>query len=569
MFALVCPSLTWCHSFCQSFANPIRTYVVTNVSSPYWILTLKIDWVTSGSWERGQWNSGPMNLDPVQPASNGKRFLDALWILAVDDVLGVSLPTQDRSGTLLRHGPHGQNERLERQGRQWWRGQYHQEKVCSLSLDLHKSVEKQWVSSFQRGPNEETYSRHERKYMFEQKKIICGSLNSMSCCNKKIRRASDRNVCCGSRRQQNSMNTSERTVKREPRCTKQLATPWALSSNTFQARYNAKNCILDTVQMDGWESEDDPLLVKMSMTTKSCVIKPQTTLWRRGPKFHCRKKCRRRRSSSSASLFLVGEMKRTAHVSKRAHATPKSKVCTTPSRSRNKDAVTTVTHHFREGRSRAINSCSTPAPTVTGRTPWRPRSRESISISAAARLCLSELQEEMLRFLRPSSANFARQHDQTCPPESSCQFRVRACLPPSICAQHCPILFRSTPVWTCVAPQWRHQGGIWCELSPEGTLEGRRASPAIDTSTFKSRTKTLQEARPPASLQTLTKELSTANPLRPRTPEFAHAGRWWPLESSGRPATPADARNGRQGLPKTTQEENAEVLRVKQGVEWR
>ena len=37
--------------------------------------------------------------------------------------------------------------------------------------------------------------------------------------------------------------------------------------------------------------------------------------------------------------------------------------------------------------------------------------------------------------------------------------------------------------------------------------------------------------------------LSTANPLRPRTPEFAHAARWWPLESSGRPHRQM-ARNG-------------------------
>ena len=44
---------------------------------------------------------------------------------------------------------------------------------------------------------------------------------------------------------------------------------------------------------------------------------------------------------------------------------------------------------------------------------------------------------------------------------------VRGCafLPPPSCAQHCPILFGSTHVWGSIAPQWRHHGGIQCQLS--------------------------------------------------------------------------------------------------------
>ena len=71
-------------------------------------------------------------------------------------------------------------------------------------------------------------------------------------------------------------------------------------------------------------------------------------------------------------------------------------------------------------------------------------------------------------------------------------------------------------------------------MNESGIATPKNKSRAIGSPTSKSRTMTLHETRLPASLHTLAAALSTANPLWPRTPEFAHAARWWPLESSGR-----------------------------------
>ena len=297
-----------------------------------------------------------------------------------------------------------------------------------------------------------------------------------------------------------------------------------------------------------------------------------------GPKSHWRKKCRRRRSSPSA-FFLRRRDERTAHVSKRALATPKSELYTTPSRSNNNDAVTTVTHHLRQEWSRA----STPVPLL-----WTNSEREKALAAAharidlhlsgqlwwalkwlenSARFGLGELQEEMLRFLWPSPANFARQHDQTCPPESSCQFRVRAFLPPSSCAQHCPILFRSTPVRV----QSNRSGDTMVASSASWAPwnSGRRSSCIsrdwrahiqIPHKAVARNAPSLFSADPGDS--TLDCKPSSAEDSRIRTC-CAVVATWIELTPSA-----ADARNGRQGLPKT-QEENAELLRVKRGVEWR
>ena len=70
---------------------------------------------------------------------------------------------------------------------------------------------------------------------------------------------------------------------------------------------------------------------------------------------------------------------------------------------------------------------------------------------------------------------------------------------------------------------------------PSATTSRRLPSRPCRCPRSRSRTMMLVVTRPPASRRIRASMLSKAKPRRPRTPALAHAARWWPLGSSGRP----------------------------------
>ena len=104
-----------------------------------------------------------------------------------------------------------------------------------------------------------------------------------------------------------------------------------------------------------------------------------------------------------------------------------------------------------------------------------------------------------------------------------------------------------------------HQGGVDCQLAPpkEGnpsTTTSKRRLSVARTGRSKSRIVRLVPTRPPASRQMRAAALSSANPLLPKTPALAHAARWWPNESIGRPHLQVckDRGNGKRRRRKRT-----------------
>ena len=77
------------------------------------------------------------------------------------------------------------------------------------------------------------------------------------------------------------------------------------------------------------------------------------------------------------------------------------------------------------------------------------------------------------------------------------------------------------------APPWRGR--------PSATTTSRRPSRFSWFARSMSRTKTFVRTRAPASRQTRAATDSNAHPRRPNTPAVAHAARWWPWASRGRP----------------------------------
>ena len=78
----------------------------------------------------------------------------------------------------------------------------------------------------------------------------------------------------------------------------------------------------------------------------------------------------------------------------------------------------------------------------------------------------------------------------------------------------------------------------WCPLptgSPSTTISRRRPSSCTWAPKSMSRTARFVLTRPPASWQTRAATFSRTQPRRPKTPAFAHAARWWPRTSRGRP----------------------------------
>ena len=71
--------------------------------------------------------------------------------------------------------------------------------------------------------------------------------------------------------------------------------------------------------------------------------------------------------------------------------------------------------------------------------------------------------------------------------------------------------------------------------NPSTTTSSRLWSTAPRGGKSRSPTRTFNVTRPPASLHTRAAALSNAKPRLPSTPETAHADRWWPKASSGRP----------------------------------
>ena len=94
----------------------------------------------------------------------------------------------------------------------------------------------------------------------------------------------------------------------------------------------------------------------------------------------------------------------------------------------------------------------------------------------------------------------------------------------------------------------------WNNGRPSATISSRRLSSTSGRAKSMSCTRTFNETLAPASRQTRAAALSTTKPLRPRTPATAHAARWWPLESSGRPHRQLRAEQGKAREPETTTE---------------
>ena len=80
---------------------------------------------------------------------------------------------------------------------------------------------------------------------------------------------------------------------------------------------------------------------------------------------------------------------------------------------------------------------------------------------------------------------------------------------------------------SCAPPSSGRPSTTTSSLLPSATAPGRARS--------RSRTNTLVVTRPPPSRQMRAATLSRAHLLLRRTPALAHAARWWPKESNGRP----------------------------------
>ena len=97
--------------------------------------------------------------------------------------------------------------------------------------------------------------------------------------------------------------------------------------------------------------------------------------------------------------------------------------------------------------------------------------------------------------------------------------------------------------------------------NPSTTTSILRLSNRSGAARSMSWTLTLEDTRPPVSRQTLAAADSRANPLRLNTPATAHAARWWPLESSGRPHRQERLDEGNCNHKTTSREFQHEMLR--------
>ena len=107
-----------------------------------------------------------------------------------------------------------------------------------------------------------------------------------------------------------------------------------------------------------------------------------------------------------------------------------------------------------------------------------------------------------------------------------------------------------------------HHGCVHCQWStPEdpqtvNVTSMRLKSPGFGTARSKSRIIRLVATSPPPSLHMRATALSTAKSRRAKTPDRAHAARWWPK------ATPADARRQGNGKAKSAAEKGPETERI-------
>ena len=144
-------------------------------------------------------------------------------------------------------------------------------------------------------------------------------------------------------------------------------------------------------------------------------------------------------------------------------------------------------------------------------------------------------------FVRPPAAHFGAQDNQSGAAVPTVELRVSGLLAPPSRGEGCAADVGATGVGSPIPTKWRHQGGVHGKLGameqgqPVTTTSILRLSNRSGAARSMSWNLTLEDTRPPASRQTLAAADSRANPLRINTPAMAHAARWWPLESSGRP----------------------------------
>ena len=152
------------------------------------------------------------------------------------------------------------------------------------------------------------------------------------------------------------------------------------------------------------------------------------------------------------------------------------------------------------------------------------------------RLCLSQLANERVGFMRPTTSHLGGKDHQASPAKSSRELWVRQLFPLAGLLESGTILLCTTTARVTVGLDWRNQSGVHSKLGT--TEEGQTICNDLQTAASwramgrsRSRRNTLVETRAPASRQTRAAAFSKENPRLPSTPDRGHAARWWPKKS--------------------------------------
>ena len=158
------------------------------------------------------------------------------------------------------------------------------------------------------------------------------------------------------------------------------------------------------------------------------------------------------------------------------------------------------------------------------------------------RLCLSQLANERVGFMRPTISHLGGKDHQASPAESSRELWVRQLFSLAGLLESGTILLCTTTAWVTVGLDWRNQSGVHSQLgtTEEGQticndLQTAAGIVAGDGKVEVTEEHTLVETRAPASRQTRAAAFSNENPRLPSTQDRGHAARWWPKKSRRRP----------------------------------
>ena len=217
--------------------------------------------------------------------------------------------------------------------------------------------------------------------------------------------------------------------------------------------------------------------------------------------------------------------------------------------------VTGVANHLGRGRRGPVRAKAAPtlqqrqcerlgsAVSQDGRLPECPRllGPTAEDWRLPSRFGLGQLADKLGGFVRPPASHFGAQDNQSGAAIAPMELRVRVSLrrlavsraaPSTLAHRGCGVPSRRSGETNVVSTaSW----APWKSGNPSTTTSILRLSNGFGAARSMSWTLTFVDTRPPASLQTRAAADSNAKPLEPNTPATAHAARWWPLESSGRP----------------------------------